>query len=356
MQQASSAYSAYRSAWGYTLIAPEFNLQSLNTLAISAKADYFAAVDDTEGLLKVLAFAREKELPLLPLGGGSNVVLAADFPGVAVKINILGRELVHETDEAVWLRVGAGENWQDLVEYCLNFHYWGLENLSLIPGSAGAAPIQNIGAYGTELKDVFAELEAIQISSGLKVTFDRDACHFGYRDSIFKGRCKDQYIITSVTLKLNKVAEHNLSYPALSNALKSIPAESLTPADVAAAVCDIRRSKLPEPKLIPNAGSFFKNPVVSREHFDNIVSGNAGMPHYDQDDGNIKLAAGWLIEQAGWKGREFAGALTHKDQALVITNPDRVSGRAVLSLAEKIQSSVFDKFSVNLEVEPRIYP
>lgn len=338
------------------MIAPEFNLQGHNTLAISARADYFSAVDNIDALLEVLAFAREKNLPLLPLGGGSNVVLAADFPGVAVKINILGRELVRETDDAVWLRVGAGENWQDLVEHCINFHYWGLENLSLIPGCAGAAPIQNIGAYGTELKDVFAELEAIQISSGLKVTFDRDACHFGYRDSVFKGRCKDQYIITSVTLKLNKVAEHNLSYPALSNALKSIASEDLTPADIAAAVCAIRRSKLPAPEDIPNAGSFFKNPVVTREHFDGILSNYPDMPHFLLDDGSVKLAAGWLIERAGWKGREYAGALTHKDQALVITNPKKVSGGAVLSLAKQVQRSVFGKFSVELEVEPRIYP
>lgn len=338
------------------MITPEFNLQGLNTLAISAKSDFFAAVNDTESLLEVLAFARERKLPLLPLGGGSNVVLAADFPGVAIKINILGREVIRETDDAVWLRVGAGENWPDLVDYCLNFHYWGLENLSLIPGCAGAAPIQNIGAYGTELKDVFAELEAIQISSGLKVTFDRDACHFGYRDSVFKGRCKDQYIITSITLKLNKVVAHNLSYPALSNALKSTAVEALTPADVAAAVCDIRRSKLPAPEDTPNVGSFFKNPVITRLHFNEVLSDNPSIPHFDQGVEGVKLAAAWLIEQAGWKGREYAGALTHKDQALVITNPNQVSGSAVLSLAAKIQSSVFKKFAVSLEVEPRIYP
>lgn len=338
------------------MIAPEFNLQGLNTLAISAKADYFATVADIDALLEVLAFARAKQLPILPLGGGSNVVLAADFPGVAIKVQLLGRELVHESDDHVWLRVGAGENWQELVEYCLNFHFWGLENLSLIPGCAGAAPIQNIGAYGVELKDVFAELEAIQISSGLKVTFDRDACHFGYRDSVFKGRCKDQYIITSVTLKLNKVAVHNLDYPALRKALASIAPESLTPIDVAAAVCDIRRSKLPAPEDIPNAGSFFKNPVVSREHFDKLSKENPDMPHFDLGCGNVKLAAGWLIERAGWKGREYAGAVIHKDQALVVTNPSKCSGAAVLSLAAEVQASVFALFSVELEVEPRVYP
>lgn len=337
------------------MIIPEFDLQPFNTLAIAATADYFAAVEDIDSLLEVLAFARQKQLPLLPMGGGSNIVLAADFPGVAIKIDIQGRELVRETDEHVWLRVGAGENWQSLVEHCLSFHFWGLENLSLIPGCVGAAPIQNIGAYGVELKDVFSELEAVQISSGVKVTFDRDACHFGYRDSVFKGRCKDQYIITSVTLKLNKVARHNVSYPALSRALESLSFEQLTPADVAAAVCDIRRSKLPAPEDIPNAGSFFKNPVVNRQAFDRLLDDYPDMPYFDLG-ADIKLAAGWLIEQAGWKGREFCGAVIHKDQALVVTNPRKVSGDAVLSLAAKVQRAVADKFSVNLEVEPRVYP
>lgn len=338
------------------MLIPNVNLQPFNTLGISAKAEFFTAVDNLSSLLNVISIARQKSLPLLLLGGGSNIVLRDNFPGVAIKLNLMGREKVKETDEFVWLRAGAGENWHELVNYCLCKRYWGLENLSLIPGCAGAAPIQNIGAYGVELKDVFCELEAVDITSGDTVIFDKDACQFGYRDSIFKGRFKDQFIITSITLKLCKTPKYHIDYPALAMALKSIPEGSLTPVDVSTAVCAVRRSKLPAVEDIPNAGSFFKNPLISHELFNILQRSHPTMPAYDQGAAGVKLAAGWLIEQAGWKGKGLGGVLMHKHQALVLTNPERVSGAAVLALAQAVCCSVDQLFGVELEIEPRVYP
>ncbi len=338
------------------MLTPNYNLQPFNTLSISAQAKFFATVSNLPSLLDVVSTARKKKLPLLLLGGGSNIVLTDNFPGIAIKLNLMGRELVKETDECVWLRAGAGENWHELVNHCLSHHYWGLENLSLIPGCAGAAPIQNIGAYGVELKDVFYELEAVQISTGDTVVFNKDACQFGYRDSIFKGRLKDQFIITSITLKLCKTPKHTVVYPALAAALKAIPEASLTPVDVSTAVCAIRRSKLPAVEEIPNAGSFFKNPLISHALYSTLQRSHPTMPAYDQGAAGVKLAAGWLIEQAGWKGKGMGGVLMHKHQALVLTNPKRASGAAVLKLAQAVCTSVVERFGVELEIEPRVYP
>ena len=333
---------------------PNFDLQALNTLAIPACSRYFTKVINVKSLLEVLQQAKELDLPLLVLGGGSNLVLAGDFSGIALKIELLGREIVREDEHHVWLRIGAGESWSQLVDYCAGFHYWGLENLALIPGSVGAAPIQNIGAYGVELKDTFSELEAIQISTGLKVTFDCDACRFGYRDSIFKGRCKDQYIITSVTLRLAKQPNPRLNYPALNNSLADIDVSALTPVDIAAAVSSIRRSKLPAVEDTPNAGSFFKNPVVSHEHFNKLKSEFDAIVAYDLGEAGVKLAAGWLIEYNQWKGEALGSAAVHAQQALVLTNPGRGKSTDLLALAANIQDSIFKTFAVHLEIEPRV--
>lgn len=338
------------------MLTPNFDLQALNTLAVPVRAAFFTSVSDEEDLRQILLENRKAQLPLLVLGGGSNVVLTSDFPGIAIKNEILGRDVIHEDEDHVWLRVGAGENWHKLVLHCLDFHYWGLENLSLIPGSVGAAPIQNIGAYGVELKDVFSELEAIQVSSGLSVTFDKDACRFGYRDSIFKGRCKDQYIITSVTLKLFKEPSYQLDYPGLAGALADTPADQLTPQKISSAVCKVRSSKLPSTDEVPNVGSFFKNPVISRQQHHELKELFPNVAAYDLGDEGYKVAAGWLIDQCGWKGKTLGGVGVHQNQALVLTNPGRVSGYNILKLAENIQSSVLQRFSIELEVEPRIYP
>jgi len=338
------------------LYLPHYNLQKLNTLAVPALAQYFVSVKTDEELREALAFARTENLPLMLLGGGSNIVLRDDFPGLVVQIKSLGKEVVDENDEFVWLKVAAGENWHQLVEFSLDNALYGLENLSLIPGSVGAAPIQNIGAYGVEIKELVAELSAINILSGLSVTFTNESCRFGYRDSIFKQSLKDQYVITSVTLRLSKQPHLNLTYPALRAALADIVEADITPQHVSAAVIDIRKAKLPDPAVIPNVGSFFKNPVIGQLQFDALKAENPAIVSYPAAAYQVKLAAGWLIDQAGWRGKEVGGAVVHGQQALVLTNPLKSSGQAVLGLAELIKKSVFEQFGVMLEIEPRIYP
>lgn len=337
------------------LYLPEFDLQSLNTLAVPAKARCYVSVSSEDEVREALVFAKQQELPLLVLGGGSNIVLGDYFPGLALHIRLHGKVLVDDGEDFVLLRVAAGENWHELVEYTLQYHYWGLENLSLIPGSVGAAPIQNIGAYGVELCDVFAELTAIDIASGLSVTFDKDACRFGYRDSVFKGALKDRYIITSVTLKLRKTSRLILDYPALREALAHLPQESLTPPRVSEAVCAIRRNKLPHPQTLPNVGSFFKNPVVSRAHFERLRERWPAIVAFPVDDEHVKLAAAWLIDNAGWRGYQKDTVAVHEQQALVLLNPGRGSGIAVWNLAQEIRQSVADRYGIDLEPEPRIY-
>ncbi len=336
------------------LFLPSFDLSACNSLAVPAQAAFYVSVNSLEQLREALDFARREGLPRLMLGGGTNVILTQDFPGLVIHLRLPGKELVAENNEYVWLRVAAGESWSALVEFTLDNHYWGLENLSLIPGSVGAAPIQNIGAYGVELCDVFEELEALDITSGLPVTFDRDACAFGYRDSIFKGRYLDQYVITSVTLKLRKEPRLVLGYPALAEALKDLLREAITPRQVADAVCALRRSKLPDPAQIPNVGSFFKNPYVSPADYTQLRVEWPTMPAYPEKD-RVKLPAAWLIDQAGWRGYLEAGVGVHPHQALVLVNPGRGSGAAVMALAARIQASVKNKFGIQLELEPRTY-
>lgn len=336
------------------LILPHFSLERFNTLAIPACAQGYVSVNTSDELCQALAYAAEHELPLLPLGGGSNIVLADDFAGLVVHICMRGIEQVGEDDEYVYIKAAAGENWHQLVEYCLASHWWGLENLSLIPGSVGAAPVQNIGAYGVELEQVFAELTAINIASRLPVTFSREACEFAYRHSIFKGRLQDQYIITDVTFKLLKTPALNLTYPALKAVTDDLPADQLTPGIVSERVCAIRQSKLPDPAEIPNAGSFFKNPVVPSAYFTELKASYPDIPAYPASNG-VKLAAAWLIDQAGWRGYSKDGVAVHSEQALVLTNPGHRSGRALLQLAEAITQSVAERFAVKLELEPRVY-
>lgn len=336
------------------LFLPHFNLQKLNTLAVPAVADYFVAVHNDDELREALAFARTENCPLLLLGGGSNIVLRDDFPGVVIQLKSQGKEVVAETDEHLWLKVAAGENWHQLVQYTLDNALYGLENLSLIPGSVGAAPIQNIGAYGVEVKELITELSALEIRSGIVVNFTNESCRFDYRDSIFKQSLKDQYVITSVTFRLNKTAHVNLSYPALRDALRDV--ETVTPQAVSDAVIAIRQSKLPDPAIIPNVGSFFKNPIISSEQLHTLSATFPDIVSYPVNSRRVKLAAGWLIDRAGWRGKAAAGAQVHAQQALVLTNPAKVSGAAVLALAERIQQSVMEQFGVVLEMEPRIYP
>jgi len=338
------------------LFLPDFNLKNYNTLGVSASARFYVSVTNEQELREALQFAAQENLPLLILGGGSNIVLSDNFPGLALHMRIQGKTLVSENDEYVWLQVAAGENWHSLVEYSLKYHYWGLENLSLIPGSVGAAPIQNIGAYGVELKDVFEELSAVDIRSGLSVTFIKDSCAFGYRDSVFKNQLKDQYIITSVTFKLNKIPQPNLTYPVLAERFAHRSINEINPQEISQMVCDIRQQKLPDPAQIPNVGSFFKNPVVARNEGARLQQLFPDLAVYPVDESHVKLAAGWLIERAGWRGYSENGTGVHAQQALVLTNPGGADGKAILALAQKIQDSVAKKYGIDLEPEPRIYP
>lgn len=340
---------------GSDMIQNDVNLQPFNTLAVPAKARFYAAVTDREQLPLLLAFARENNLPLLPLGGGSNVVLANDFPGLVLHMQLQGKTLVREDRSHYWLQVAAGENWHELVQYCLDARYWGLENLSLIPGSVGAAPIQNIGAYGVELKDVFAELEAVDVRTGECRVFDHGACRFGYRDSFFKREGRDRYLILSVTLRLARQPHVKVTYPALREALATVPVDQLTPRLVSDAVCRVRRSKLPDPAEVPNVGSFFKNPLVALDQFLSLQVQHPGMVSFPADARSVKLAAGWLIERAGWKGVRRGPVAVHHQQALVLTNAGHASGQEVLALAKEIHRSVADEYGVELEIEPRVY-
>lgn len=337
------------------LFLPQFSLQKLNTLAVPAMADFYVSVTNHNEIKEALAFARERELPILLLGGGSNIVFEDNFHGLVIHLKLRGIQLVQETDEHVWINFSAGENWHQAVEYCLDNGYYGLENLSLIPGSVGAAPIQNIGAYGVEVKDVITELSTIEIASGIEVFFLNEGCQFAYRDSIFKQAFKDKYIITSVTFKLSKIAKTNLAYPALQEYFSGEDLTTITPEDVSQAVISIRQSKLPDPEKIPNVGSFFKNPIVTIDRYQSLVSQYSQLPSYPVSDTQKKLPAAWLIDHAGWKGKEFKGVAVHSQQALVLTNPNKLTGRAILDLANAIQKSVKDRFAIDLEIEPRIY-
>lgn len=331
------------------------SLQPFNTLAVPATAGQYVRVSTSTELQQALELAQELDLEVLVLGGGSNLVLPHTFAGLVIHMAIKGFSVVAEDEEQVWLRAGAGEVWQNLVEYCLDCRYCGLENLSLIPGTVGAAPIQNIGAYGVELESVFAELSAVERQSQAALRFDRDACEFSYRDSVFKNRFRDKYVITSVTFKLSKTPRFNLSYAPLKEALEGVTAEQVTSRKVSAAVCQIRRSKLPDPSVIPNAGSFFKNPIISREEFAILQKQHPDVVSYAVDKARVKLAAGWLLEKAGWRGHSELGLGMHVNQSLVLVNPGRCSGKRILDYAAKIQDDILQRFDILLEREPVAY-
>ncbi|MCX2782312.1 UDP-N-acetylmuramate dehydrogenase [Microbulbifer thermotolerans] len=332
------------------------DLQPLNTLAIAARAAYFVRVESLEQLREALAFAQEKKLPILPLGGGSNIVLTGDYPGLVIHMALRGVSL--EKDSCgTRLCAAAGENWHQLVMHTVKQGIGGLENLALIPGSMGAAPIQNIGAYGVELRDTFECLQAVHIASGELREFPAADCQFGYRDSVFKRAARDRYIITRVSLYLPNDWRPKLDYPALERHLaeRGVQTGELRPADVARAVIEIRNSKLPSPDDIPNVGSFFKNPVVGADFYQNLKKSYPDLVAFPSGDG-WKLAAGWLIDRAGWRGVRRNSVGVHDRQALVLVNPGGGCGAEVTSLAEEIAADIRAKFGVDLEPEPRYYP
>lgn len=330
-------------------------LKSLNTFGIEATAKNYVRLDSFE---EAQAFFKDKnyESPLLILGGGSNILLTQDFEGTVVNNHLLGIEKIKEDDEAVYLKVGAGENWHEFVLYCIEHDYAGTENLSLIPGKVGASPMQNIGAYGVEVKEVITEVECLRLADAEKVIFSNEACQFDYRSSIFKTTHKGQYLISSVTFKLDKKPTFKVNYGAIQTQLahNGVDQNELTLRAVSDAVIQIRQSKLPDPKNIGNSGSFFKNPVVSKDKFQALKKQYKSMPAYELPTGGFKLAAGWLIEKAGWKGYTEDNYGVHKNQALVLVNYGGAKGNDIYELSERILQSIIKKFGIELEREVNI--
>lgn len=330
------------------------DLAPYNTLGIAAQARYFSAVKSEEELKRILRHPKTDDLKIMVLGGGSNVLFTEDFDGLVLHIEIEGREVIRENDEYIWLKIGAGENWHQTVRYCVEKGWGGIENLSLIPGTVGAAPIQNIGAYGVELEEVFEWLKAIDIEGREVRRYQKEDCEFGYRDSIFKGELKGVVIVTTVVLKLSKNPELNTSYGAIQTEIKSRGISNPTIRDISDIVIDIRNSKLPSPDSLGNAGSFFKNPVVDDEVYQQIKQEYPQAPGYNMGNGKTKVPAGWLIEETGWKGKVVGNTGTYKQQALVIVNHGGATGREILSLANKIMQSVKEKFRISLVPEVNI--
>jgi UDP-N-acetylmuramate dehydrogenase len=330
------------------------SLRDLNTFGLPAVARWFVRASSSADLLESLDFARGNGLPVLPLGGGSNLVLAGDPPGLVLQVGLPGFDVADAGPQGVLVRVGAGEDWTGLVDRCLGLGLYGLENLALIPGTAGAAPIQNIGAYGVEVRNVLEGVEAVEIATGAVRTFDNGECAFGYRDSVFKGVLKDRFVVAAVTLRLSRLPVVSASYGALATELSRRGVAEPTPIDVAEAVRHLRRTKLPDPAVTGNAGSFFQNPVVAPGIAGALRSAHPGLPTFPSEDGRVKLAADWLIEQCGFKGARRGAAGVHPSHALVLVNHGGATGRDILALADEIRSAVFGRFGVSLAIEPRI--
>ncbi|WP_409449831.1 UDP-N-acetylmuramate dehydrogenase [Chryseobacterium sp.] len=330
-----------------------FSLKPFNTFGVEAKAKYFAEVNSLEELTQILS--NTQDFPLLFLGGGSNLLFTKDFEGVVIKLNLKGisEELINENEVLVTSK--AGENWHEFVLYCLNKNYGGLENLSLIPGNVGTSPMQNIGAYGTEIKDLFVSCKVLNLETLETEIFDLEKCRFGYRDSIFKQEGKGKYVILEVTFKL-KTQNHSIKteYGAIKSELEHLGIENPTIQDVSRAVINIRESKLPNPKEIGNAGSFFKNPTIPLSQFENLKEQFPNIQGYPNGD-FVKVPAGWLIEQSGWKGKQIGNVASHKLQALVIINATgNATGKEIYDFSALIIDSVKDKFGIKLEREVNI--
>ncbi|NIG53502.1 UDP-N-acetylmuramate dehydrogenase [Chitinophaga sp. Cy-1792] len=335
------------------LISDNVLLKSYNTFGLSATARYFSTFSNQQELAALLEDPRVQERRMI-LGGGSNVLFTRDFDGAMLKNEIKGIEIIGEDNDYVYVKAGAGENWNGFVQYCIQHNLAGLENLSLIPGNVGASPMQNIGAYGVEIKDTFQELEAFHLHDKTVVKFDNAACDFGYRESVFKRQYKDQFAILNVTYRLSKQPHFNTSYGAIEAELEHMGVKDLSIQAISQAVINIRTSKLPNPAEIGNAGSFFKNPAVDLVHYEALKGTYPNLVAYPLADGNFKLAAGWLIEQCGWKGYRDGDAGVHAKQSLVLVNYGNASGNAIYELSQKVIESVKEKFNVVLEREVNI--
>jgi len=331
-------------------IKENYSLQHLNTFGIKAYAKLFVEVNAISDILELITSGFLKNHLWMVLGGGSNILFTKDFDGLVIKNSLFGIEIEQEDSNTVLVRAMAGELWDNLVSFAIKHNLGGIENLSLIPGSVGAAPVQNIGAYGVELKDTFESLEAINTKTGEIEVFSNDACKFGYRDSIFKNELKGLYIIVSISLRLQKNPIYNVEYFALKEKLKD-NSKPLSVSLISEYVSDIRRSKLPDPKVIGNAGSFFKNPEITLEKFTDLKSRFPDIQSFDLPNGDKKIPAGWLIEQVGLKGKQFGQTGSHKNQALVLVNYGEAKGEEILALANLIKKSVLEKFDIELKEE-----
>ena len=338
-------------------VQQNFSLKKYNTFGIDAAAKYFSifsSVDELENILSFIAKEQISSNKQFILGGGSNILFTKNYEGLVLKNNIEGIHTVHEDEDHIYVKAGAGENWHKFVMHCIKNNFAGVENLSLIPGNIGASPMQNIGAYGAEIKDVFHSLEAFHLKEKRIINFSTNDCGFGYRESVFKKKYKDQFVILNVTYRLNKKPQYNISYGAIKEELKKLNIRELNIKAISQAVINIRKSKLPDPKVIGNAGSFFKNPEITKDEFVVLEAQFENLQTYPLDNGNVKLSAAWLIEQCGWKGFRRGDAGCYEKQPLVLVNYDNASGKEIYDLSEEIKQSVKEKFDVELEREVNI--
>jgi UDP-N-acetylmuramate dehydrogenase len=334
-------------------IQHNFSLKKYNTFRIEAKARQFVAVH-TVAELKTVLQQNQNEKKFI-LGGGSNMLLTKDIEALVIHIDLKGRKVLKEDDDLVWVESMAGENWHEFVLWTIDQNFGGLENMSLIPGNVGTTPVQNIGAYGTEIKDTFVSCDAMHIASQEMKTFDKEACHFGYRESVFKHEAKDQFIITSVVFKLTKRNHKiNTSYGDITKELEKQNVITPSLKDVSNAVIAIRQSKLPDPKELGNSGSFFKNPIIPKADFEKVHALHPEMPHYIVSETEVKVPAGWLIEQAGFKGKRFGDAGIHKNQALVLVNYGNATGQEILNISRDIQATILREFGIAIEAEVNV--
>lgn len=335
------------------LIEEHKSLKKYNTFSIDCSARYFVSIESISDLKEILQSKIHSNIFIL--GGGSNMLLTQDVDALVIHINLKGIEIISEDKDNITLKVMAGENWQDFVAYCINHNYGGVENLSLIPGNVGTAPIQNIGAYGMELKDVFKSCQAISLNNLSEKIFSKEECKFDYRNSIFKNEEKGKFIITSVTFTLTKNNHNiNIGYGAIKEQLNNLQIDNPTLKEISEAVISIRKSKLPDPKELGNSGSFFKNPIINDIDFKQFYKNYPKAPYYKISNSEYKIPAGWLIEQAGFKGKRYGDAGVHKNQALVLVNYGNASGQEIISLSKKIQIKVKEIFVISIEPEVNI--
>ena len=332
-------------------IIENYSLKSLNTFGVDVKTRYIAEIFSDNDLFKLLEDKEFESVRKFILGGGSNILFTKDFEGLVIKNSIPGINIIDEDDESIIIETGAGVNWDDFVSYCVEKKWCGVENLSLIPGTVGAAPIQNIGAYGQELKNVLYNLEGIFIETGEKKIFNNYECKFSYRESIFKNEFKNKFVITRIVFKLSKKPEVNISYPPIREELNNRKISDPKIRDLRKIVVDIRNSKLPDPKIIGNAGSFFKNPVVRNDKFKMLKEKYPDLNSYPVDDDHVKLSAAALIEKCGWKGKRIGNCGSYEKQPLVIVNYGEATAGEILELANNIRSSVEENFEVTLQQE-----